>query len=350
MRPSVQRLSWKGPDVKVACSHVYIIEQTRNGSSTPSFFRTASNESSHMFSQLSHRTTYGYRVYVISQPGDVRGPPSVFLTLETMSSRPDAPQNLRLSQLDAIGVTVHWEYPNLNSTGFNVSKFIVIASTPSQIASQVTASVDFSQPFTTRLILEQCTAYSIHVVAWDESLDIRSDPSTDVKTATLAKQPGVPQKMAVVLNTMSEQTVQWDPPSVHVTCQHQYELYRYGSNTSLLNIVYLPANVHNYTFSGLSGSQTFYYAVRVVAQPGDLRGEFSQRISETTKPSPICDAVVDQILKDSLVATVPVVSHSDITLNLNLSALNEMHQVQLVTLRVQPRGRVDRFCRRSPVS
>ncbi|KAF5402179.1 hypothetical protein PHET_03977 [Paragonimus heterotremus] len=337
MGPGVQRLSWKGPHVKVACDHIYVIEQIKDGSVTPSFFHAASSESSHVFVQLSHRTTYGYRIYVVSQPGSVHGPPSVFLALETMSSKPDAPQNLRLSQLDSNGVIVHWEYPQLNSTGFNVSKFIVIASTPSQNANQVTATVNVSHPFTARLKLEQCTAYSIHVVSWDESLDIRSDPSTEIKTATLAKQPGVPRKMTVVLNTMSEQTVQWDPPSVHVPCQHQYELYRYGSNTSLLNIVYLPANIYNYTFNGLNGSQTFYYAVRMVVQPGDVRGEFSQRISETTKPSPIRDATVDQIMKDSLVATAPVVSHSDITLNLNLSALNEMPQVQLVTVRVQPR-------------
>ncbi|KAF8569963.1 hypothetical protein P879_01464 [Paragonimus westermani] len=337
VRPGVQRLSWTRPNVKVVCSHTYVIMQTRNGSGAASFFQAASSESSHIFPQLSHRTTYGYTIHVVSQPGDVHGPISAFLTLETMSSKPDAPQNLRLSQLDANGVTVQWEYAQLNSTGFNVSKFIVIASTPSQIANQVTASVDVLEPFTARLTLEQCTAYSIHVVAWDESLDVRSDPSTYVKATTLAKEPDVPQKMAVVLNTKSEQTVQWDPPSVRVPCQHQYELNRYGSNDNLLNIVYLPANVHNYTFSGLSGSQTFYYTVRVVAQPGDLRGNFSQKISETTEPSPVREALVDQIMRDSMVANAPVVSHSDITLNLNLSALNEMHQVQLITVRVQPR-------------
>ncbi|KAA3677862.1 uncharacterized protein DEA37_0007772, partial [Paragonimus westermani] len=316
VRPGVQRLSWKGPDVKVACSHTYVITQTRNGSGTPSFIQAASSESSHIFPQLSHRTTYGYTIHVVSQPGDVHGSLSVFLTLETMSSKPDAPQNLRLSQLDANGVTVHWEYAQLNSTGFNVSKFIVIASTPSETANQVTASVDVSEPFTARLTLEQCTAYSIHVVAWDESLDVRSDPSTDVKATTLAKEPDVPQEMAVVLNTKSEQTVQWYPPSVRVPCQHQYELNRYGSNDNLLNIVYLPANVHTVVHNSVRSLFVSYLLQHYPA---------------------IREAIVDQIMRDTMVANAPVVSHSDITLNLNLSALNEMHQVQLITVRVQPR-------------
>uniref|UniRef100_A0A183ADX7 Protein-tyrosine-phosphatase n=1 Tax=Echinostoma caproni TaxID=27848 RepID=A0A183ADX7_9TREM len=289
--PRTQSLSWK--NASLSCPFFYRIQYWPDGFDQEKKVLIAHSSVTYTsVDSLKPETLYHYQIQAIASPGLIEGPMSTEVTMRTMSEKPNAPTKVTVEQtvnrdVGQINLTVRWEAP-APSDGFSITHYH-LSSEP--VISDLPKSVSTTGPITVADV-NPCTSYVFTVRAYDANMHIASDPTSSEVFET----------SALVTNEIREQK------------QAQFRS------------------------TELKSWRQYKYEVQLIS--GDQYSKPSVIEDCTTAPEPVAPSYLSQLLQLGFNLTMPTVTGSTISLNLNLDAL-QTTDMENLTLRVQPKSELN---------
>ncbi|TGZ56635.1 hypothetical protein CRM22_010113 [Opisthorchis felineus] len=327
VKPGIQRVSWNDLSEQTICDYLYVVTQTNMRNNTVFIRRTTATEK--LFVQLEPCTEYEYTVHIQRRKQDSAGPKSIPVRLVSKATKPSTPTLLTLRTMGPTDVSLTWTAPeppgDCRITGF------VITAQPTNVTKETITAIVSGEARSAILTVDQCTLYAVFLQSkYDEG--VISEKTDFRMISSQSEVPGLPTNLTVTKNSPHKQVVVWSAPVEPYTCEHTYEIEQVEfrpTGESKRNIS-LPSTFRSHIFQSLKSWTRYSYRIRIVGQPGDKVGPYTEAAERVTEPDRDEAKLVTGLMQ-AVGAT-----ENTITLQLHLTRLPPVPQLNSLSLLVQP--------------
>ncbi|GAA50366.1 tenascin, partial [Clonorchis sinensis] len=327
VKPGVQKVSWDDMSGRTICDYLYVVTQTNKRNNTVFIRRTTATAK--LFVQLEPCTEYEYTVHIQRRKHESAGPKSAPVSLVSKPTKPSTPTLLNVSTMGPTDVSLIWTAPeppgDCHITGF------VITAQPMSVTQETVTALVSGEARSAMLTVDQCTLYAVFLQSkYDE--DVFSEKTEFTTISSQSEVPGLPVNLTITKNSPHKQVVIWSAPAEPYNCEHTYEIEQVEFQPTGENkrSVSLPSTFRSHIFQSLKPWTRYSYRIRIVGQPGDKVGPYTEAVERVTEPDRD-EAKLVAGLMQAVGAT-----ENTITLQLNLTRLPPVPQLNSLSLLVQP--------------